>query len=133
MDHETIDVSLAIVHRDQRWLIAQRHPDAHLGGLWEFPGGKREPGETPEAAALRELHEECGVIAQVERVLPPFFVDYGDRRVNLTPVVCRWVRGDAQPLGSVSCRWVTMAELRRAEMPAINAEIIRELEQHAQS
>src|SRR5262245_51470504 len=120
-------VAIAIVRRGDCWLVAQRHQQAHLGGMWEFPGGKSERGETPDQTALRELREECGVEAVVERILPQLRHDYGDRVIELTPVLCRWTRGDAQPLGSVACRWVGAEELRRLEMPAVNAEILREL------
>jgi 8-oxo-dGTP diphosphatase len=121
-------VAVAIVGRDGRWLVAQRHPHAHLGGLWEFPGGKCEADETAQAAALRELREECGVEAFVERVLPELRHDYGDRVVELTPVLCRWASGEARPLGSAACRWVSLHELRGLQMPAMNAAILAELE-----
>jgi 8-oxo-dGTP diphosphatase len=97
--------------------------------LWEFPGGKCETDEGPVAAAVRELDEECGVQAVAERALAPVFREYPERCVRITPVVCRWEAGEAQPLDSESCRWVTLAELRELEMPPINAEIIRQLEQ----
>jgi len=121
----TLHVGLALVHRDGQWLVAQRHHDAHLGGLWEFPGGKLLPEETPKQGALRELQEECGVDARPLRVLATVRCEYDDRIVHLTPVVCEWVAGEAQPLASVACQWVPSAELTALEMPAVNAGIIR--------
>lgn len=123
-------VAVAVVHRDGLWLVAQRHPDVHLGGLWEFPGGKCEPNESAEAAALRELREECGIEALAERVLPELRHDYGERIIELTPVLCRWTAGEARPLESVQCRWVSLTELHQLEMPAMNAEILHELAQN---
>jgi len=119
------DIALALVHRDERWLVAKRLRDAHLGGRWEFPGGKRDAHETPEQAALRELREECAVEAVAERVHAAVTCEYEDRILRITPVVCRWQAGEPQPLGSEVCRWVTAAELQQLEMPAINAEILR--------
>jgi mutator protein MutT len=119
-----LEVAIAIVHREQHWLVAQRPAAAHLGGLWEFPGGKRRPSESTAAAALRELREECGVEAAVERILDPLICHYDDRSVELTGVVCCWKAGEPVPLASVQCRWVTAAELRALPMPAVNAAII---------
>lgn len=117
-------VALAIVHRGGRWLVARRHADAHLGGLWEFPGGKLHDGESAEECALRELEEECGVRATIERVLPAVACEYDDRIVHLIPVVCRWSAGEARPIASEICRWVEGDDLERLDMPAVNAGII---------
>lgn len=122
-------VALALVRRDARWLVARRRPSAHLGGLWEFPGGKCGPDEPVAAAAVRELHEECGVDAIAELALDPVAWEYADRCVTLTPVICRWRGGEARPLGNDACRWVSLAELSELEMPPVNAAIIRSLEQ----
>lgn len=124
MSKPTLDVALALVQRNGHWLVAQRHPDAHLGGLWEFPGGKLLPGETPTQGALRELQEECGVAARPLRVLAAVRCEYPDRVVHLTPVVCEWLAGEPRPLASRACQWVTPAQLGALDMPAINARII---------
>lgn len=121
-------VAIALVLRDGRWLVAERHADAHLGGLWEFPGGKFAPPETPEQAAVRELFEECGVRAEAGRVIHELAVGYADRQIRLYAVRCRWVAGEPRPLGNARCEWVTLAELRRLPMPAANAELIAALE-----
>lgn len=118
-------IALALVHRDDHWLVAQRRNDAHLAGLWEFPGGKIELHETATHAALRELYEECAVRAKAERVLDAVTCEYDDRSVCLTPVICRWDSGEPQALGNQRCRWVSGAELQLLEMPAGNAAIVR--------
>lgn len=119
-------VALALVHDGPRWLVARRLPHAHLGGLWEFPGGKCGPGETAVEAALRELREECGVEAEAQCELAGRSCEYEDRIVHLAPVVCRWTRGTPRPLGSAECRWVTTAELAALEMPAVNADLVHQ-------
>jgi 8-oxo-dGTP diphosphatase len=127
MSERMVEVAVALVHRHGFWLVARRPQSAHLGGLWEFPGGKIQPGEAPVEAALRELHEECGVHAAAERTLPTFRHDYDECTVQLTPIVCRWVAGEPAALASQECRWVDLAELRELAMPAMNAEVIRVL------
>ena len=118
-------VALAIVRRDGYWLVARRHDHVHLGGMWEFPGGKCEPNESPAEAAIRELHEECGVEATAERELEAVPCDYGDRTVILIPVLCAWCAGEPTPLASQECRWVKLDEICTLDMPAVNSEILR--------
>ena len=127
MSKPRFEVALALVQHGSRWLVAQRQPDAHLGGRWEFPGGKREPGESAEQTALRELREECGIEAVAHRTLAPLECEYEDRIVTLTGVVCAWSGGEAKPLESEECRWVTLPQLRELDMPAVNAALIREI------
>lgn len=125
MSKPTYQVALALVRRPGEWLVALRHRAAHLGGLWEFPGGKCLANEAPTQAALRELHEECAVQAEPQCVLDVVTCEYEDRIVHLTPVLCRWLAGQPQALASEMCRWVSDAELEDLEMPAVNAGIIR--------
>lgn len=119
-----VDVAIALVRRHSRWLVARRRNDVHLGGLWEFPGGKLHAGESSTEAAVRELMEECGVAADADRVLGVFTHEYDDRIVCLTAVLCRWIAGEPHPAGSEEVRWVDDDALRALEMPAMNAEII---------
>ena len=120
-------VALALVHRAGRWLVSRRPQDAHLGGFWEFPGGKCAEGEAFEAAALRELREECAVEAKVDAALEPVRCEYADRVVDLAPIVCHWTAGEGVALASDECRWVTLDELTALTMPAVNAQIIAQL------
>ena len=126
-----VQVAVALVHRAGRWLVARRPDHVHLGGVWEFPGGKCEPQESPEDTAVRELVEECGVHARAERALPTFTYEYPERTVVITPVLCEWRSGDGEAHASEECRWVTLAEMRRLEMPAANAQVIAELQMYA--
>ena len=127
MDRPTFEVALALVRQGERWLVARRHADTHLGGLWEFPGGKRNSDEKPEAAALRELREECGVEAMAERLLDAVVYEDDTRRVVLTPVICRWEAGQPRPIASSECLWATLAELQKLDMPPVNAEILQQM------
>ncbi|MBU0637307.1 MAG: (deoxy)nucleoside triphosphate pyrophosphohydrolase [Planctomycetes bacterium] len=118
-------VAVALVSRAGKWLVSRRLPHVHVGGLWEFPGGKIAADEGPMLAAVRELREECGVVAAALRPLPAVTCDYGDRTVHITPVLCHWESGEADPIQSAAIRWVSFDELRLLEMPAANAEILR--------
>ena len=129
MSKPVIHVAVAVVQRDRLWLVARRRQDAHLPGVWEFPGGKLRQGESPAAAAIRELREECAIEAVAERRLRPVTGEYADRRVSITPVACRWRSGEPQPVGNDECRWVSLSELRALTMPPVNAEIIAQIEQ----
>jgi mutator protein MutT len=117
-------VAIALLRRNGRWLVARRFDDAHLGGLWEFPGGKVEPDESPAAAAIRELYEECAVEGRAVSRLPEVTVEYQDRVIVLLPIVCEWVSGYATALGSQECRWVELDELEQLNMSEANRPVL---------
>lgn len=122
-----IDVAIALVWRGDRLLVTQRLKDAHLGGMWEFPGGKIRTEETPDAAAAREVLEETGVVARARGTRAPIEWRYPERAVRLHPVDCDWVAGDGEPRGVSALRWATVAELSELEFPPANAALIAEL------
>src|SRR3954469_16770589 len=95
-----IAIAMILHPDDNRILIALRHSDAHLGGLWEFPGGKCDPGETLESCVLREVMEEVGLSVTILDLWPPVEQGYGDRQVTLHPFLCRALSGEAQSLGN---------------------------------
>lgn len=123
-----IEVVAGLIFRGGRLLIAQRPAGAHLGGLWEFPGGKREPGEAPEAALTRELHEELGVAVSVGELIETVEHAYPDKRVRIRFFRCRLLRGEPQALdGQRSIRWITRAELSEPSFPAADAHLLQRL------
>jgi mutator protein MutT len=122
-----IDVAIALVWRGERVLVTRRLPGAHLGGLWEFPGGKLRMEETPDAAAEREVLEETGVRARARGRRAPIEWTYADRTVRLHPVDCDWIQGEGEPREVAELRWATAAELAELEFPAANAALIAEL------
>lgn len=128
-----VEVALAIVWREGRLLVTRRPDNVHLGGLWEFPGGKLTPGETPEACAERELHEEVRVVARARGRRASIAWEYPERRVTLHPVDCDWIAGDGNAREVSELRWVRPEELGAFEFPEANAELIRALsnERHA--
>jgi A/G-specific adenine glycosylase len=110
-----------------RVLIDQRRPEGLLGGLWEFPGGKQEPGEAIEATIGRELREELAIEAIVGEELISLEHRYSHRRLRFVVHLCRWLSGDPQPLASQQVRWVEPARLAEFPFPAANARIIAAL------
>jgi mutator protein MutT/uracil-DNA glycosylase family 4 len=122
-----VEVTAAVVRRGRRYLVTRRDPAKHLGGLWEFPGGKRESGESLETCLSRELREELGVLVRVgERVaLVPWA--YPDRRVLLHFFRCRIAGGRITPREGQPYRWVTPAELAALPMPPADAELVARL------
>jgi 8-oxo-dGTP diphosphatase len=99
-------------------LVAQRPAHKHLGLKWEFAGGKVEPGETPEAALVREIHEELGCLVTLRRALPRFTHDYGTVAIEMIPFVCTLAPGSPapHPQEHVAIRWVTLPELKSLDL-----------------
>jgi 8-oxo-dGTP diphosphatase len=128
MSRPIVDVAIGLVWKDGRLLIARRPEGVHLGGMWEFPGGKVEAGETPETGLLRELREELGVEATVIGRRAVLEFTYPDRSVRLHPLDCRWLSGEARPAGCEDPRWVAPIELSAYEFPPANASLLAELQ-----
>ena len=123
---ELVDVAVAIPVRDGRILVAQRAEGSHLGGTWEFPGGKIRDGEDAADAARRELLEETGLEACDLEPLLVFVHDYPDRTVRLHCFVAREPDGEVEIAGR-PWAWRLREELDAATMPAANASILRAL------
>lgn len=115
--------------RDDRWLIGLRPAGVPLAGLWEFPGGKLRPGETPPAAAERECLEETGLRVSAHRVRAVIEHEYAHGRLRLHFLDCRPVAAE-QPLPE-RFRWVTAAELAQYEFPPANAAVLEQLRRGA--
>jgi 8-oxo-dGTP diphosphatase len=116
----------ALVDRDNRVLIAKRPAGKAMAGLWEFPGGKVGPGETPEAALRRELREELG-IEVCETCLAPFtFAShaYAEFHLLMPLFLCRNWDGDIAPLEGQEIKWVRAARLPDYPMPPADAPLI---------
>lgn len=125
--HQSIEVSAALIFHDGKLLIAQRHAEAHMGGLWEFPGGKREPGESFEQCLVREIREELGVEISVGELFEEVAHTYPEKSVHLKFFTCKLLSGEPQPLGCAAFKWVGTAELRDYEFPAADAQLLEKL------
>ncbi|MEO3389335.1 8-oxo-dGTP diphosphatase MutT [Mesorhizobium sp. CAU 1741] len=116
----------ALIDADGRVLIAQRPEGKQLAGLWEFPGGKVEPGETPEETVVRELQEELGIETKVACLAPLTFASHAYDTFNLLmPLfVCRRFWGEPQAREHQGLKWVRPARLRDYDMPPADAPLI---------
>lgn len=119
-----VHVAAAVIRRGEKLFVARRPAHLHMGGLWEFPGGKVEAGETVQDALTRELAEELGIAVQASSRLIQVPYDYPDKSVLLD--VWEVDRFDGEPLGleGQETRWVETAELRTLEFPAANEPIV---------
>ena len=127
MNRKSIEVGAALIFRDGRLLIAQRHAKSHLGGLWEFPGGKREVGETFEQCLVREIREELGVEISVGELFEEIAHVYPEKSVHLKFFICTLLSGEPQPLDCAALKWVTKTELADFEFPAADAQLLEKL------
>lgn len=112
-----------------RVLIDQRLEEGLLGGMWEFPGGKQEPGEAIADTIARELREELAIEVAVEEELIRLEHSYGHKRLRFIVHICRHLEGEPQALASQQVRWVAPFELDAFSFPAANARIIAALRQ----
>jgi len=129
---ETIDVSAGLIFRGGKLLITQRHADSHLGGLWEFPGGKREANETFEQCLARELREELGVEVGVGDAFEEISHAYPERTVHLKFFLCRLKRGKPHPHECAAIAWVSRFEMAAYEFPAADARLLEKLRANAE-
>ena len=126
-----IEVSAALIFHGGKLLITQRHAHTHLGGLWEFPGGKREPGESFEQCLVREIREELGVDISVGELFAEIRHDYPEKSVHLKFFRCTLQHGEPQPLDCAAVKWITLAELDAHAFPAADAQLLAQLKADA--
>ena len=123
-------VAAALIDADGRVLIAQRPKGKRLEGLWEFPGGKVDPGEVPEDALIRELKEELGIEVKAPCLAPLTFAShaYEDFHLLMPLYVCRRWEGLVQAIDGQSLKWARPKDLRAYPMPPADAPLIPHLE-----
>jgi len=122
-----VEVSAGLIFYKGKLLITQRHAGAHLGGLWEFPGGKREAGETFEECLVRELREELGVETEVGELFESVTHAYPSKTVQLKFFLCRLLKGEPKAIDCAAVQWVTRAELEDYEFPAADERLLEKL------
>jgi len=118
--------AVALVDAEGRVLLARRPEGKSMAGLWEFPGGKIEDGETPEAALIRELHEELGIDTWESCLAPLTFAShsYDDFHLLMPVFVCRKWKGIARPQEGQQLKWVHARDLRNYPMPPADRPLI---------
>ncbi|MBD1877940.1 A/G-specific adenine glycosylase [Coleofasciculus sp. FACHB-T130] len=124
------NIGVAVIWNEQKEILIDRRPqNGLLGGLWEFPGGKLEPGETVEECIKREIQEELGIEIEVGKHLITIDHTYTHFRVTLNVHHCRHLTGIPQPIESDEIRWVTLDEIDQFPFPKANVQIIDALRQ----
>lgn len=119
-------VACALIDADNRVLLAQRPEGRAMMGLWEFPGGKVEPGETPESALIRELEEELGIAVPPACIAPLTFAShaYDDFHLLMPLFICRKWEGEVECREHAALAWVRAARLRDYPMPPADLPLI---------
>jgi 8-oxo-dGTP diphosphatase len=122
----TVVVAAAVIERGDQVLVTRRHAGAHLGGLWEFPGGKCEPGESLRDCLVRELQEELGVSVSIGGQLLETTHTHADRHIELHFFRCDLATEPTPALGQ-EMRWIDRRDLASLEFPPADAELVRRL------
>jgi len=118
-------VAAALIDTDGHVLLAQRPDHKDLAGLWEFPGGKVEQGETPEAALIRELQEELDIAVEYKDLVPLTFAShmYENFQLFMPLYLCRHWQGTMTPSVHKAIRWVSLSDLNQTDYPMPEADI----------
>ena len=121
------DVTAGIIWKNGQFLITLRPQNGLLGGLWEFPGGKREGRETLKSCLRREIKEELGIDISIDDFLISVKHAYSHFRITLHAFQCKYLKGTIYPVGCDDFRWITVDELDSFAFPAADRKIIQEL------
>lgn len=124
-----IEVTCALIMDGEQVLVTQRSEQMPHPLKWEFPGGKLNSGETPEACIVREIREELGIGISVWELLPTVKHSYGRDLIKLIPFVCRWDDGEIRLAEHGSCRWVRLHDLETLDWLEADVEVVRLLKE----
>jgi mutator protein MutT len=127
-----IEVSAGLLFRAGKLLITQRLTNSHLGGLWEFPGGKREPNETFEQCLQRELREELGIEVEVTDLIEDCTHHYPERWVHLKFYRCSLLRNEPRPILCSDLAWITPQQFAAYKFPDADARLLEKLRKNPQ-
>ncbi|NMP81026.1 8-oxo-dGTP diphosphatase MutT [Pseudoalteromonas arctica] len=127
MTIEIVHVAVGVIKKNNAIFICKRADEQHQGGLWEFPGGKVEAGESVFVALKRELTEEVGLTIHSSSQLMVVEHDYGDKCVKLDVHVVSNFSGEAHGAEGQPSEWVAISELENYDFPEANAEIIEKI------
>ncbi|MEY3897451.1 MAG: hypothetical protein RLZZ214_2972 [Verrucomicrobiota bacterium] len=129
-----IDVVCGVIENSAGQYLACLRPEGkHLGGLWEFPGGKVDPGESPESALVRELREELAVEVAVGRPLSPVIWRYEAATIHLRPFLCTIIAGELRALEHERVLWCAPEDFHQLPWAAADVPVLREIEASFQS
>ncbi len=126
---KTINVTAAIIEDNGKFLIAKRAKGKHLEGRWEFPGGKIEVNETPEACLQRELKEEFGITTKILGFVAESIFNYGDRNIKLLGYRAKYISGEFQLNAHDEIRWIGLNEFNKYDFAEADLPLIEKLTQ----
>ncbi len=125
------DIGIGLVfNKTGELLIDKRLESSSMGGMWEFPGGKKQSHESIETTIERELKEELGIVVKVGEKLLSFEHAYNHKKLYFTVHICEWISGEPKPFASQQLLWVSPEKLFDFSFPDANTKIISELHKH---
>ena len=120
----TYQVTAGLIRKNGKLLISKRRKGAHLEGFWEFPGGKREKGESLSECLERELLEELGITVSIGKQIVPVDHEYAEKRIVLHCFYCTWLSGEAKPIECQAIRWASPIELSSMRLPPPDMKVL---------
>ena len=128
LSRQPVIVAAGVCIRRGKLLASLRGDKSHLAGHWEFPGGKLEPGESPEQCVIREFREELGIEIEVAGIREVVYYQYDQKNVLLLFYACSWVSGTPQALGAAEVRWVELPRLDELNWAPADRDFVARLQ-----